>query len=81
MCVGCGGTCTPPRFTQPAGDPAMRIIGTNMAPTVQPGHLVRQVADTLTYQTLYTGLTPNGQQATYIHPGTFAPNFRAGRGR
>ncbi len=80
MCVGCGGTCsTTPRFTTPAAGPNLRIIGTAMGPTMQPAHLVQQLPDAVGYRTLYTGLTPGGEPAPAVLPGTFGGIFGAGR--
>lgn len=83
MCAGCGGSCgpPPPRFTRSPAPVDLTVIGTNLGPTVQPGHLVRHVGDTVAYETLYSGLTPQGQPASYVLPGTFARSFAAGRGR
>jgi hypothetical protein len=85
MCIGCGGTCADqaPRFTQNANPAEMALIGTNMAPSIAPVALVRQVSPGLaTYQSLYTGLAPNGEPAQMIHLGTFtAMPPPAGRAR
>lgn len=86
MCEGCGGTCGASgrpraRFTQPAGTADLRIVGTNMAPTMQPGHRVLQGPDVVQYETLFTGLGPNGEAVATVIPGTFGQVVRAGRGR
>lgn len=82
MCVGCGGSCGEgPRFTREPGPASMVVIGTNLGPAHQPIHLIRQGPDVVAYERLFTGLTPDGQAATYVHPGTFGRTFRSGRGR
>lgn len=84
MCVGCGGTCTPtsgPRWTQPAGDPDLRVVGNNMGPTMAPDSVVRVTGNGLiTYEDLYTGLGPDNRPALLVAPGTFGTYAqRAGR--
>ena len=81
MCAGCGGSCSRPRFVTPAGGAEMRVIGTNMGPAMQPGHLVHQLPGVVAYRTLYTGLSPNGEPASTILPGSYGQTFGAGRGR
>lgn len=83
MCVGCGGSCSPPkpRFTQVAGDPQMVVIGSNWGPIRGTAHSLTDAGGTLAYETLYTGLGPNGEPALLAHPGTFGQSFRAGRAR
>jgi|GEM_PF-6264633 len=88
MCKSCGGTCADKprtrrraRFTSMAGSPAMRVVGTNMGPLAAPIHLVSPGPDTVTYESLYTDLAPNGERAALVHQGTFGTVVRAGRGR
>lgn len=83
MCVGCGGTCKPegPHWTQPAGDPDLRVVGTAMGPTAAPDSVVRVTRGGLiTYEDLYTGLGPDGKPALLVANGTFGTYAqRAGR--
>lgn len=91
---GCGGRCsgrprlkflTHPATASSAGTPGpLQFVGSAMAPTMIPDHLVRPLPGTglLAYESLYTGLTPGGETAPAIIPGTFgqyATKARVGR--
>lgn len=86
MCVKCGGTCgkrrNGPRFTRAAGSADLSIKGTHGGPDHLPDALITQRGGMITFESLYTTLSPNGTAAVAVIPGTFgsyATKSRPGR--
>lgn len=87
MCIGCGNTCggavaapPAPRFTTAPKLVRPEFVGTAFGPDLIPDVLIRQQGQLITYETLYAGLSPNGQPAAVVIPGSYGQYAtRAGR--
>lgn len=83
MCnASCGGSCAPPppRFTAAAGPVPMTVIGSAAGPDLVPDHFVRTYGQMLSYESMFTGLSANGEPAAMVIPGTYGGYVtRAGR--
>ena len=51
--------------------PDLRVVGGNLAPTVNPVGLLTLADDTAQYETLYTLLDPNGVPRTAVYGGSW----------
>lgn len=80
MCIGCGGTCTAPRFTSNPTGVRPVVVGTAAGPDLVPVHIIRQNGRLATFEGLYTGLDPSGEPSVAVLPGSFGMGAtRAGR--
>lgn len=84
MCVKCGGKCGEqrrgPRFNRPAPSAfPLEIVGTAGGVDHIPDGLIEVRGGMITYEDLFTGLTPEGQPAAHRIPGTFASHTTRAR--